>query len=274
MVKRSKSDEEKFMELYKLKNFDNWEIGREFYITDNKLKSVLTPYDGLDELILADKIVKYQGYSQYISLDGEKDVALHFLVDDSVYIEYQTNRTMEQLTEMERIFKVPFMVDMEMIVSISNLLKGAELYVKTPLWYDKNGNLFKGERFIPVVITDILPGDATLPLKLEFKTVESGVTAYLFISASDDSIINRTFDSIFSFIDPRFNYPNITDKHWELIIKSKVTPGMNKDECRLSLGAPNNINSRPSYSSLIEVWNYNNGTYLIFEDGLLTKGTF
>ncbi|MFI3240905.1 MAG: hypothetical protein R3Y22_10070 [Bacteroidales bacterium] len=270
-VKGTKSDEEKFMELYELKDFSKWEIGRLFYVTDNKLKSILTPYDGIDTLNLADKVVKYQGYSEYISIDGEKDIALYFLVDDSIYIEYQTNRTMEQITEMERVFKVPFMVDMELIVSVNNLLKGRELYIKTPLWYDENNNLIKGERFIPVVITEILPGDATLPLKLKFQSVESGVTAYLFISSNDDSIINRSFESIFSFDNPKNEYPNISDENWKLIIKGRVAVGMTKDECRLSLGSPNSISSRPNYSTLVEIWYYNNGAYLIFEDGLLTK---
>lgn len=48
-----------------------------------------------------------------------------------------------------------------------------------------------------------------------------------------------------------------------------VTEDMTRDECRLSLGAPDNIDRRAGYSVLREVWSYENGRYLIFEDGLL-----
>lgn len=44
---------------------------------------------------------------------------------------------------------------------------------------------------------------------------------------------------------------------------------MTRDEARLALGAPANIDRRPGYSFMREIWTYENGIFLIFEDGLL-----
>ena len=46
---------------------------------------------------------------------------------------------------------------------------------------------------------------------------------------------------------------------------------MPRDECRLSLGAPKDVDYGRSYSSAYEQWTYSNGAYLIFEDGLLKR---
>ena len=46
---------------------------------------------------------------------------------------------------------------------------------------------------------------------------------------------------------------------------------MTKEECRLSLGRPNEVKRIPTYEGLKEQWFYNTGAYLFFEDGLLTS---
>jgi hypothetical protein len=81
----------------------------------------------------------------------------------------------------------------------------------------------------------------------------------------------RSFSNLFSFTDPRRNYPNITDEYWQLITSGTVTTGMTRDECRLALGAPKDVDRQTGYSSVHEMWGYENGIYLIFEDGILVK---
>ena len=46
---------------------------------------------------------------------------------------------------------------------------------------------------------------------------------------------------------------------------------MTRDECRLALGAPNSYRTIPVYNAIVEQWNYDDGLYLIFEDGILTR---
>ena len=81
----------------------------------------------------------------------------------------------------------------------------------------------------------------------------------------------RNFDRLFSFSDPRTNYPQISDHTWQLITRSQVAVGMTRDECRLALGAPSSINRGATRAAQLERWLYDDGIYLIFEDGILTR---
>jgi hypothetical protein len=80
-----------------------------------------------------------------------------------------------------------------------------------------------------------------------------------------------TFDKLFSFTDLRKNYSQITDANWERITRGDVAVSMTKDECQLSLGSPRSIERVPTHGGLYERWSYDNGVYLIFENGLLTR---
>ena len=86
-----------------------------------------------------------------------------------------------------------------------------------------------------------------------------------------DRAATRNFSTVFNFDDPRKRYPQISDETWELIINSKVREGMTRDECRLALGAPNSYRTIPVINAVVEQWNYDDGIYLIFEDGLLSR---
>ena len=81
----------------------------------------------------------------------------------------------------------------------------------------------------------------------------------------------RNFDRLFSFTDPRRSYPRITDATWQKIIRSQVEAGMTRDECRLALGAPDHIDRGATPGAQLERWTYDNGVYLIFEDGILER---
>ena len=47
--------------------------------------------------------------------------------------------------------------------------------------------------------------------------------------------------------------------------------GMTKEECKLSLGNPTDVNSGHDWNSTIDFWQYPNGSYLRFQDGLLVS---
>ena len=68
---------------------------------------------------------------------------------------------------------------------------------------------------------------------------------------------------------PTTSYPAISDENWALIQKGKIRLGMTKEECRLSLGNPTSTDSGHDYSSTIDIWKYEDGTFLRFQDGLL-----
>ena len=46
---------------------------------------------------------------------------------------------------------------------------------------------------------------------------------------------------------------------------------MTKEECKLSLGNPTDVNSGHDWNSTIDFWQYPNGSYLRFQDGLLVS---
>ncbi len=80
---------------------------------------------------------------------------------------------------------------------------------------------------------------------------------------------SRDFASLFYFENPRNRYPNITDETWANIIRGKVALYMTREECRLALGSPATVDRRPGISTMRELWTYENGIYLIFDDGIL-----
>ncbi len=88
---------------------------------------------------------------------------------------------------------------------------------------------------------------------------------------TSDTYGSRNFASIFYFSDPKAKYPNITDENWTLIQHGKVGIGMTKEECKLSIGNPDELQSGHSRSQTMDIWQYNDGTFLMFEDGLLTR---
>jgi hypothetical protein len=58
---------------------------------------------------------------------------------------------------------------------------------------------------------------------------------------------------------------------WQNITRSRVAQDMTREECRLALGSPNSVQRRNAITAIQELWLYENGIYLTFEDGILTS---
>ena len=121
-----------------------------------------------------------------------------------------------------------------------------------------------------VKIVNVQSGDKVFPMRVAFETT-NGEMAYVFMSINQSSVQNRLFDDLFSETDIRKNYPLISDENWENIINGTISLAMTKDECRLSLGNPGNIQEHPTNDGLLEYWFYSDGMYLVFFDGLLKQ---
>ncbi len=65
--------------------------------------------------------------------------------------------------------------------------------------------------------------------------------------------------------------PSIEITHWDAIISSEVVVGMNKDECLLSWGKPDDVNVTKGDCGAVEQWVYKNKQYLYLENGILTS---
>lgn len=260
------------MSIYKIEYpiFSKWEKGKMFYVTDDNVKLLFNASTlGNDTLSLKNKHLSYMGYSSDVAIDGKETVNIVLIDSLQHKFIYPTNKTLYELDRTTGSYSIPYLIDMDNVLKLRSMLTGKELYVRTPIWYDDNGNMIKGRKFIKVAIEDVLPGNKYFPYRIKFKDLAD--VAYLYVSSEQSSVQNRLLSDLFSVTNPHDKYPTISDEKWALIIKGDLALDMTKDECRLSLGAPKTIERMPTYDGLKEYWTYDNGTYLIFEDGLLRK---
>lgn len=254
----------------KLDTFPDWNMGKRFFVTDNNIRYIFSPSPqfNADTITLEGKEISYDGYTIGISIDGRPVVNLHFKYG-TTGLQYNTNRTMDDITRRHSSrLEVPFLVDLDEVERLKDVLRGKSLYIKTSIWYDSNGEMTWGRKYVKVNITDVLPGDKVFPFRIEFN--DAGRTAYVFMSYRDN-YLQRSFDNLFSDADLRQLYPAISDENWQRIINGQIATYMTKEECRLSIGPPDNLERVPTYNGVREYWYYSNGTYLIFdEEGLLT----
>ena len=251
--------------------FPKWEKGKRFHVTDNNIKYIFSPSPQYltDTLQLAGKILTFDSYYISTAVDNRAVININFLCEGNTYT-YPTNKTMHDIESSQNYrLEVPFLVDMDEVGRFKEKLCGMELYVKTPIWYNRNGEMTEGRKYIKVGITNVFPGNKVYPYMIEFN---DGIkTAYLYMSYRD-AYLHRGFNDLFSYVNPRNQYPLIPDETWQLIINGQIARYMTKEECRLSIGAPDQIERIPTYSGIREYWYYTTGTYLVFdEEGLLSN---
>jgi hypothetical protein len=141
------------------------------------------------------------------------------------------------------------------------------------LWYDADGNAITGLKYVKAKITSVVPGNVVYPVKVSFATEVDGkpVDASVYMSVGDAGHSARNFSALFSFNNPRKNFPLVTDENWRKIMHGRVAVDMTRDECRLALGSPSRIDRYQGTTAYGERWSYENGVYLIFFDGVLSS---
>lgn len=110
----------------------------------------------------------------------------------------------------------------------------------------------------------------TFVLSLDI-TDENSSPAVMYMNIANSGLESRTFPDLFSISDPKLRYPSIRPEVWTLITKGRVATGMTKDECKLALGNPSDVNSGHDWNQTLDLWRYDNGAWLQFQDGLLTS---
>ena len=245
-----------------------WQHGKQFFVTDNQVRLIMSS-TAPDTVSLAGQLLTYDGYDQGSVLDNRDALNLRFRSQDGTTYVYRTGKTADQFTSR---FSVPLLIDMDMVTDVDRQLRGTEVWIKTPIWYDQHTEaMMRGRQFVRVRVDAVVPGNKVLPLKVCFTAVDTGQKAFLWMSAPNATMHNRDFDSLFSLRDLHENYPEISDATWQLIVSGDLAVGMNKEECRLAMGAPKRISQLPNQSGLREYWYYDGGAYLYFIDGLLNQ---
>lgn len=262
------SPEEKFMEGVKAPMLSEWREGKKFLVSDNRASLVFDPYSMTnDQEELGGKIIEYAGVTLKTTPGGADEAVIVFK-NGSGSLQYSTGKNPNDAATSISSMDVPMLIDLELVDNVKNLLVGRKVWTRSQLWYDRNENKIDGRKFVPVEIVDVNPGTMVFPLKVDI-TDDNGKPAMMYMNAGTAGIESRTFQNLFSLTDPKDRYPSIHEDVWKLIQRGQVRIGMTKEECKLALGNPSDVNSGHDWNSTIDFWQYPNGSYLRFQDGLL-----
>lgn len=259
--------EDTFLSHISDEKLGDWKPGKPFVVTDDKIRLIFGASASLSDS-LGGRCLFFKEVREAPSITGSTVTDLVFTLPDSEheYI-YRVQHPLKSLLERDYL-SVPFTIQQSLVDSVSSRLSDLDLYVLTGTWRDDNDNSVGGRQFVKVHIDSVSPGNEIYPVKVSF-TDERGASARLFIHPGPKNRTPRSFPALFSFTDPRLRYPRISDDVWALIIEGKIAEEMTRDECRLALGAPKEIDRATNNSYLREVWLYDNGIYLVFMDGIL-----
>lgn len=240
-----------------------WQPGKVFTLMEGKVNVAYLPATISSELQPGDTL-RFESMTPATTLTGAKMTDLTFLTPDNRRVSYRMETPMSTLREMSSA-SLPFLVEASVVDSVRTLLSGRKLWTMTLQRYDLDGKAVSGRKFQPVTITEIRAGRGEYPVEAVIGD------EMLYLTVDPNSRINRRFATLFSLTDPRRSYRHITDANWELITRGQVKDGMTMEECRLALGTPKEVERDATYGALIERWTYENGIYLLFSDGILTR---
>lgn len=248
-----------------------WKPGKKFYIADNRASRgawrVEPAYvsDSLEGAIAVLSVV-----DTVSTLTDSVEVRLLFTIPQkNAVMEFRTGKTMNQWNNLNS-FTLPHLIDMDVVDAVSSRLIGKTFYILPARRTGANSNDTIGTRYQPVRIIDVSPATESTPLRVAFVDNENHV-ASLLMTVGDAGASRRSFETLFALDNPRQRYKQITDDFWEKIIHGKICLGMTPDECRLALGAPDSRLSIPTTAGMVDRWNYTDGVYIIFEDGVVAS---
>lgn len=258
--------EDTFLARISEESLADWKPGKRFYVTDDKIRLIFGAGASVRDS-LGGKILTFKEAREAPSITGTSVTDLVFTAPDGRDFTYRISRPLKSVKAQESL-SVPFTIQESLVDSARTRLQGRRLYVLTRTWRDDADNSVGGRQFVGVTVDSVSPGNDIYPIKVAF-TDDDGNSARLFLHPGPKGRTPRSFPALFSFNDPRLRYQWISDDNWRHIINGRVALEMTRDECRLAIGAPKEIDRATSNSYLREVWLYDNGIYLVFMDGIL-----
>lgn len=267
-----KTPEQMFAETIEGTPLSNWKKGKEFLAMSDRTLYIFEP-TGLDEESSAKsvkgEILTFEGLDSQANPDLMEECILLFS-DGTTTLRYQTGKSTEAAMNEIVSSKIPLMSDLDIIRQWKDKTLGSTLWTKSNLWYDARGERIPGLKFAKVKIVDVEPSTGDFPINIKIND-ETGREAYIQMNYTSDLRDSRNFAALFSISDPRKKYPKISDEHWALIQQGKIGEGMTKEECKLSIGNPDEVRAGHNRSQTMDIWQYSDGTYLMFTDGLVTN---
>lgn len=173
------------------------------------------------------------------------------------------------------------------IALLRDLESARKLYLGRKFWImqkeltalndEENFSSVKFRMFQGVTVSDVLAGDSSSdPVRFVVKN-ETGQEGYFDIALTStnlsETLAEYSGDSALARIllahDPKVEH-KWSARVWHAIEESKVFVGMTKQQAEMGWGKPSSVN-RTIYSGHVhEQWVYD-GSYLYFEDGMLTS---
>lgn len=248
-----------------------WQTGKNFVCADNKVALTFIqeglPTD-INILALKGKVLTYRSVEEIRSPDSSSEAVIIFSDGKNLY-RYRTGKSPDNAGKEVISSDLPMLIDADMVKGMDSLLEGKQLWIKSPVWLDDNDEKVKGRKFVPVTVTSVIPGNIAFPFKINF-TSEDGKTASVYANYNNPGNI-RSFSSLFSLTDPHSLYNSISNETWALIQEGKIAEGMTKEECRLSIGNPGEIDRGHTWDETRDYWGYPDGSYIWFKDGLVVS---
>lgn len=266
----NKTDEQVFASQIEGQMLKDWKIGKRFLAADDRTRYIFEPSAETvsDNESFEGKSLQFSGIVTKLTPDLKEECVIVFSDGSQDYVFATGKSQSDAMSEIDSS-KLPLLVDVDIIDEWKNKLTGKTLWTRSNLWYDGAGHRKDGLKFAEVDVIDVVPATGDFPMNVEIR--HGGETAYIRMNYTSEKGDSRNFAAIFFLSDPRIKYPGISDENWSLIQKGKVREGMTKEECRLSIGYPDELQSGHSTSQTMDIWQYSNGTYLFFSDGLLTR---
>lgn len=250
-----------------------WSVGKKFMLTDSKASLLYEVLDAQGRRShgdsLARLVVTFQGIESQSTPAGGSIGVIRFLHEPSgLTLRYPSRRDFKDIGSTVWS-DLPMMIDLDMVDAFRVMLDGRKLWTKTGLWYDGHGNLLRGAKFIPVTVQEVLPGSTAFPLTVIFSDGSRTASVPMNMADGKGNHGSRQFSSLFSLSDPKERYPDILPETWELICNGKVAAGMTKEEVKLSIGNPKEVERGHNWDTLVDYWKYADGKYLLFVDDKL-----
>lgn len=245
----------------------DWQPGKEFFVSDNKISIMFLPSQDGNNENLAGKEIYFHAMRPFVNVTGDEITEIEFASPNGKRLIYRDNTPWKDIKEKDAL-DVPFTIELSVVEDVKKELVGKTFYAGTPLWYTPDGTMaINGLRHVPVEVVDVKPGNEFYPISVVFRPTDTERQFSMFMTIGSKPTSTRNFFTLFSFDNPREKYNYISDEVWNLIMHSRVRKGMTREECRLALGAPTTIGQRPSKGGMVEYWQYSDGIFLLFEDG-------
>lgn len=242
-----------------------WYKGKEFVALDDRaaliFDSSTLPPSPLS-LHLKGKTLRYVGADTRIN--AGLDTLYVIMFEDSA-----RNYIYKSRQPVATSLDLPMFVDKEIVNRVDSLLSNRTLWVKYASWQTGDSSRMQGLKYAPVKVEKVSAGIGAFPLRIYFQSGDKH--AWLPVSLPGNGPASHSFSKSFSLADQRVRYPSVSDENWKMIQQQKVAEGMTKNEVRLALGDPSDVSQGHNQAMVYELWQYSDGSYIMFADGLVIR---